>query len=348
MANDGEPLLPQELLDSIVDKLRPIDDSASHQALQSCALVCNSFRLRAHRALFFRVNLVPETLAELQDADSIWKQRKRTQELYRLLKANPYLISCIRSLKINIDRRAKVTGPLGYLAEVLDILYESTSESQGLVELIVRSGTPSSVPALWPNISAPTQKSLLNLIHGPKTQLKRLILGNFKKLPLTMFVRCQILKSLILEWVEIDDSPEDNTSNRTVQDDLWSLGELVWTGSWSLNKFFQGLATMLSIKTLASKLRRLCVSGPVPVQDGMMLRKILEWSADSLRSLILYVIEHQVFHLLLTLLGVEMYDLPLSMNHPNSQEPWISHHVEYFSCSSSAAISATLHWRGCH
>jgi len=290
MEKNVKPVFPQELFDSIVDEFRPRGDSDSavrdfRRTLQSCALVCNSFRLRAHRHLFARVGFgsVPEHISRT----SIPRQIKRIQLLYPLLKADPYLTSCIRSLTINIHQWATVTEPHVLLAEVLGILYESMLQSQGLVELILMSGVVSSDSIPWEHISIPAQISLLQLIHGPKTTLEKLSLTNFTGLPLDIFARCKTVKTLHLTRVKID-GPVDDTQAVTAslsQNRLHSLRELVWVNEQPLDKFFRDLSTLLSIKALTRGLQILRILGSVPVQQGGILKQILEWSADSLRNL---------------------------------------------------------------
>ena len=292
MEKNVKPVFPQELFDSIVDEFRPRgDDSDSavrdfRRTLQSCALVCNSFRLRAHRHLFERVGFgsVPEHISKT----SIPRQIKGIQLLYPLLKADPYLTSCIRSLTINIHHGATVTEPHVLLAEVLEILYESMLQSRGLVELILRSGVTSSDSMPWQHISMPAQVSLLQLIHGPKTTLEKLSLTNFTGLPLDMFARCRTVKTLLLTRVKIDGPVADETQAVAIslsQNRLHSLRELVWVNGQPLDKFFRDLSTVLSIKALTCGLQILRILGSVPVQGGGVLERILEWSADSLRNL---------------------------------------------------------------
>jgi len=69
------------------------------------------------------------------------------------------------------------------------------------------------------------------------------------------------------------------------------LRELNWKNdTQSLNKFFQDLSTILPIKALTCNLQHLSyitLSGFSSVGDRQMLRQIVQWSAGSLKSLIM-------------------------------------------------------------
>ena len=140
MAYGPRPVVPQELFDSILDELgspfKSENSKSTHASLQSSALVCTPFRLRAHRLLFRHVRFVPRHYLA---SDS--KRISHIQELYHLLEADTYLTSCIRSLDINIDADGTQQG-LSSLPGVLDILYISTSQAQGVIELILSGAVP--------------------------------------------------------------------------------------------------------------------------------------------------------------------------------------------------------------
>jgi len=300
MANGVGPVLPRELFDSILDELgRSFIDRKS---LQSCALVCTSFRLCAHRLLFRHIVLASGPEHDLNGPVSIPKEISHIQELYHLLEADTYLTSCIRSLVINIDRRADLEGAtpqsLGLLPDVLDILYESTSQARGIVQLSLSGYSTSDHNTSWHSISTPAQQSLLQLICGPKTILKKLALRNLTELPLEIFARYPPFEALSFNRVTIDGPRAVLTQAAGSALDLslpqhlpqaQSLRELDWkNGTQSLNKFFQDLSTLLPIKALTCNLQHLSYvsrSGFLSVEDRQRLRQIVQWSAGSLKTL---------------------------------------------------------------
>ena len=302
MANGVGPVLPRELFDLILHELgRSFFDRKS---LQSCALVCTTFRLCAHRLLFRHIFLASGPEHDLNGPVSTPKEISHIQELYNLLEADTYLISCIRSLDINIDRRAGLEGAtpqnLGHLPDVLDILYESTSQDRGIVHLSLSGSSTWGHNTPWHSISTPAQQSLLQLICGPKAILKKLLLRNLTELPLEMFARCQPFEALSFDRVTIDGPRAVLTQAAGSALDLSlpqhlpqarGLRELNWKNdTQSLNKFFQDLSTILPIKALTCNLQHLSyitLSGFSSVGDRQMLRQIVQWSAGSLKTLIM-------------------------------------------------------------
>ncbi|KAF8158411.1 hypothetical protein B0H34DRAFT_859186 [Crassisporium funariophilum] len=88
-------LFPQELTDLFIDALAPQadDDVGSWQALKSCSLVSHSFRHRAAKHLFYRI--------QTRRRGFDWSdQIAQTQELRDTIRNNPHFRSCMRVLQI--------------------------------------------------------------------------------------------------------------------------------------------------------------------------------------------------------------------------------------------------------
>ena len=182
-----EAILPQELIDLIIDELASYISSdledlpPEFKTLQNCALVSRSFRLRATHWLFFRARL------QGRWNDERWIQ-KRVEGFLEILVANPSIGGSVRELFIQTSQRDFYFW-LQDNAALVSIL-ERLSQIQ-MFDL--RYGPK---PFNWEALPSKTATALRCTMQSPSLRFLRLY--DIQEFPWYILAGCSTVKDLVI------------------------------------------------------------------------------------------------------------------------------------------------------
>ncbi|KAI4522993.1 hypothetical protein K525DRAFT_255067 [Schizophyllum commune Loenen D] len=148
-------ILPQELIDDIVDQLH--DDPA---ALRACCLAGASFLDMARTYLFHAISLSP-----------IRGGAKRCAQLQALLESNPALAGYIRHLRL-VEDTGGIARAWLHIEMSLPPLLRRIAKAKALQGLYVYGPASSSIS--WSILPAPTRGALLDIVASPSLRTLRL------------------------------------------------------------------------------------------------------------------------------------------------------------------------------
>lgn len=210
------PSLPQEVIDLIIDLIAfqassPVEDVGSahrfRRALSSCTLASHSFSHRARSHIFKSVQIFPSV------------EDSKAQKLRDLMKADPYLRSYIKDIKIwlaytGLPFASETTMESG-LPDILDMLRQASVGTGGKG---LRSLTISGVDWYpWGQLSDQFLSALDRLIHcneprneeGQDLSLETLRISKFVGFPVSFLVRSSAsIRELHIEHVAFMEIPE--------------------------------------------------------------------------------------------------------------------------------------------
>ena len=186
-----ESILPQELIDAIIDELGSQfvsnfdNHSIEFQTLQNCVLLSKSFRLRATRWVFFRVRF------EGRWTDETWIH-KRVEGFLKILIANPSIGGSVRELFIKTSQsgldfwlkdNASLVSVLGQLSQI-----QRFNLGYGLRHIN------------WEKLPMKTATALQCTIQSPS--IRYLELRDINKFPWFILAGCRTLKDLVISRVQ--------------------------------------------------------------------------------------------------------------------------------------------------
>jgi hypothetical protein len=186
-----EPILPQELIDSIIDELgfHIASDFDRHsiefQTLQNCALVSRSFRLRATRWVFFRARF-----EGWKDARWIYE---RVEGFLKILIANPSIGGSVRELFIKTSSHSGLDFWLKDNPSLVSVLGKLSQ----IHRFDLRYGVK---PIKWETLPKKTATALLCTMQSPS--IRFLELHDIHEFPWFILAGCRTLRDLVISRVQ--------------------------------------------------------------------------------------------------------------------------------------------------
>ncbi|KAJ7078493.1 hypothetical protein C8R44DRAFT_96658 [Mycena epipterygia] len=240
---NGEPTLPQELIDLILDKL----DLTDKKTLKACSRVARSFRHTSQKHIFSHIKLVPAPL--------YWRKFNLTlKEFSQILSNSPHLALNVRSIVL-------VEGNGAGLGSVPWMRRDEFPPILAMLVNLTRISIESQLWLAWDSFPATLIKALQVTVALPSFTSIRLDNVHFDRSAqlVSLLQCCRNLDSLVFCRVSVARMASDDVVNLDTRLDLSSL---------ELDPFLPPLLHSVSITVELRRLRHLCTTVCTPEMEA--------------------------------------------------------------------------------